>query len=1714
MTVRHRLDRHHIESLGRLVQGRMEGLLREVFPRATDNGPVELDSVSWPDPVWMASSDQPRWVRTLELGISIEGSGTTARLDMLWPLDDGALTDRDPPSSVRLGGQESLIDGRPLVPLSQRSFRSGLHILRNDSVPGSRRLVLVPDAGPSFAINPLAMEKVHHYEVTIGRTTVSVHSDERRPLTAWTPYDRLIGRDGPATALFRAGTAEQIEAELGTSLAESTPDDHWKRLVGLRKVPLPEFRDELSHKVLVTRHYGDLVLKMVLDSVLAGVRRFHDDNLSEPSDLAKLIEHRFARGCRRMRHGGGGLPQLLVADDDRSTLANLERRRTATRYSPELRRGARSGLWTRDVHIDDRNRLCPLQTPESDDIGYVRFLALGDAGAASGLPSDLSAAASLIPFLNHNDPARSSIGSKNLKQALPLEGLSVPRILSGAETLIAEAHGVARAPEGPAAKVADVGPVQVVLRPVEGGGEVVVPFGPPGPTGHTADSRWTATVAVGEEVASGQIVAHAPDVIVAGDAATLALGADVLAAYTPWHGMNYEDAIVVSDAIVDRFASRHLLSIEELCSAATEMGVAGASPGDRVDVGDCLAVVLSTVDGSVLRTVAAPEPGEVDSVACDDDAVTIRLRTRRPLAVGDKLTNRHGGKGVVSQVVPAAEMPALPDGRRVEMLLNPIGVIRRLNVGQILEAHVSLLDDLKSSSSANAKVAAGPRVVGRRLAPHQLQEVARELDGLGAPGGRLRLKCADGSVLDRHGGVVVGWQHMVKLDHLAADKRRERLRSSLSPRVRQPAKGSSYQGGRRRGGAQRTGEMEIWALLASGADTFLRECLTVRSRLPTGSNPTLDSVEAHLAVGQIGVDRASGSVRLLDQRDTEPFPKDWLKRIVQPRTFGEVPDRDGDPLYAVIHGPHDSVTCSCGRETNRGSRCSRCHTIARLRDDHDARPGDPPRRSSVRYHFQFDIPLRHPWFPLPRAPQQPLEGRQREEFLKKFDEVRSGKQERRERAREAARDSGFEPALGLKLDNGWIVGLNPEAAWISAAGGVTTFEISGTRLDGAIDLAVDPGAQRAFVLLGNGLEAQIAELDLATGEFVRNWCADPRLEPSNHELITLSERGWPKLWDRRYGCGDCVPMMHVLPLLPPGYRAFGLDELDSRYRRLIHAVELMSVGRTDRKFVRRSLRDVLGGPRDGSDAPTIAGRLNSKMGIIRRGLRGRHNNAVARAVIVPDTGLGLEEVGLPERMMTELGLEDGDVVVVNRQPTLRPHNIVAARARQHPGDHVALHPLMSKQLAGDFDGDEITLHCPTSHAAAHDAWERLRPTAALLSDADGHAIMGPDLDVALGLHLMSKSGERRSALAEMFAQDVPQDLTGEEAQELVDGWYGAMAGERRTDAAARIGRLFALAADATTGWSASLLELAPMDRYGWDRLEEGRDGGGVDTPPAPEWLMEALRAGVAGGLKGLRQLLRRRGALRTFTGDRHDEIDGCFLDGLSDDEIFETAAGSLAALADKKLVTPRAGHLTKQLADAVHDVVVAAEDCGHAVEDPSPLTCGLAGDDVCAACVGRLASGRSVAVGERVGLRAAMLIGERCTQKAMKTFQSGGTNEAVAGAVEELEAAFGARRVHPRRREGRIAFKDAAEQDRMADLAQQVHEDFEGAVDKALVCLVLRRLRRFKHSKYPLRAARLTGDAVVDASTLGRLSALLDAVGREGSRATGPRAEHVYGVRP
>ena len=275
----------------------------------------------------------------------------------------------------------------------------------------------------------------------------------------------------------------------------------------------------------------------------------------------------------------------------------------------------------------------------------------------------------------------------------------------------------------------------------------------------------------------------------------------------------------------------------------------------------------------------------------------------------------------------------------------------------------------------------------------------------------------------------------------------------------------------------------------------------------------------------------------------------------------------------------------------------------------------------------------------------------------------------------------------------------------------------------------------------------------------------------------------------------------------------------------------------------------------------------------------------------------------------------------------------------------------------------------------------MRPAARLRSSSHGQILAKLDLDVALGHQL--RHGTNSSKAAELLLADCPEPEAG----------------------LSKLAQLFSEGVEAALGWSFSLLELdsSHRSRMGSSSSPSADLELAVKAVPA---LDQARSAGVAGGEAALSQLLISRGAARGFDGTSPEAASGSFLTGLSDEEYFAAAPAALFTLAAKKLVTPVAGALTKSLVELAYDTVIGSEDCGSEAPVRSPLRC--LGPNPCRRCYGHdPAAGESPPVGSHVGILAAMFVGEASTQKAMKTFQGGGTGDDVAETLPILRAAFG-----------------------------------------------------------------------------------------------------------
>jgi len=486
----------------------------------------------------------------------------------------------------------------------------------------------------------------------------------------------------------------------------------------------------------------------------------------------------------------------------------------------------------------------------------------------------VSVATALIPFLEHDDANRALMGSNMQRQAVPLLDSEAPLVGTGMEYRAA----------------ADSGAVVLARRPgtVESvsGDEIVIKSERARDTyklikfqrsNQGTCMNQTPVVDTGDEIKEGEVIADGPCT----DQGELALGRNVLVAFMPWEGYNYEDAIVISERLVkeDLFTSIHIeeyeveardtkLGPEEITRDIPNVGEEALRDldergivriGAEVRSGDILVGKVTpkgetelTAEERLLRAIFGEkarevrdtslkvphgEKGKVVSVKVFsrdkgdelppgvNTLVRVYVAQKRKITVGDKMAGRHGNKGVISVILPDEDMPMLPDGTPVDIVLNPLGVPSRMNVGQVLETHLGWAA-AQLNIWAECPVFDGPK-------EHEIRKYLIEA-GL-PPEGKVELH--DGRTGERFDQkVTVGWIYMMKLLHLVEDKIHARSTGPYSLITQQPL------GGKAQFGGQRFGEMEVWALEAYGAAHTLQELLTVKSDDVVGRVKTYEAI--------------------------------------------------------------------------------------------------------------------------------------------------------------------------------------------------------------------------------------------------------------------------------------------------------------------------------------------------------------------------------------------------------------------------------------------------------------------------------------------------------------------------------------------------------------------------------------------------------------------------------------------------------------------------------------------------------------------------------------------------------------------------------------------------------------------------------------------------------------------------------------------------------
>ena len=487
----------------------------------------------------------------------------------------------------------------------------------------------------------------------------------------------------------------------------------------------------------------------------------------------------------------------------------------------------------------------------------------------------ISVAASLVPFLENDDTSRALMGSNMQRQAVPLLRPEAPIIATGIEHKIAYDSGVMVIAKNDGV-VKSVSAEKIVVTLGDGSEDVyALQKFERSNNGTCINQR--PIVDKGQPVVKGMVLADGP----ATDNGELSLGRNILIGFMSWCGYNYEDAILISEDLVkdDVFTSIHIeeyeteardtkLGEEQITRDIPNLGEDALKyldengiimVGAEVHSGDILVGRVTpkgeaelTPEERLLRAIFGEKAREVrdtslrlphgqSGIVVDvkiftrenkdemspgvNKLVRVYVAQKRKLGVGDKMAGRHGNKGVVSRVLPREDMPFLPDGTPLQIVLNPLGVPSRMNIGQVLEVHLGYV-----AKALGWKVST-PVFDG--ATEYDIKELFKE-NNMPANG---KMELYDGRTGDKfENPVTVGYMYMLKLIHLVDDKIHARSIGPYSLVTQQPL------GGKAQFGGQRFGEMEVWALEAYGAAHILQEILTVKSDDVVGRVKTYENI--------------------------------------------------------------------------------------------------------------------------------------------------------------------------------------------------------------------------------------------------------------------------------------------------------------------------------------------------------------------------------------------------------------------------------------------------------------------------------------------------------------------------------------------------------------------------------------------------------------------------------------------------------------------------------------------------------------------------------------------------------------------------------------------------------------------------------------------------------------------------------------------------------
>jgi DNA-directed RNA polymerase subunit beta len=725
--------------------------------------------------------------------------------------------------------------------------------------------------------------------------------------------------------------------------------------------------DDIDHlKNRRVRSVGELLQNLFRIGFQRLVRKLR--NQTNKVDSGYLLSFNIVNATIREFFGSSQLSQYL---DQTNPLSSLTHRRRISGLGPGGFDRDRISFAVRDIHPSHYGRICPIETPEGQNVGLIASLTtcarvnklgfletpfwrvingkviktgnpiyltadiedlykIAPADIATNnenylvkniipirykqdfvnvSPSEVdfiaistiqvvSVAASLIPFFEHDDANRALMGSNMQRQSVPLIFPQKPIVGTGLENQIAIDSGMTLNAQV-SGVVSSVTANKIIIKD-KVGKKVIYKLQKYLRSNQQTCINHRPIVWKGENIKSGQILTDGPAIT----SSELALGQNVLIAYMPWQGYNFEDAILISERLVynDVFTSIHIerykieidrnsemseqtmkmipnLSLSEV-KHLNDDGI--VTVGTFVKPGDILVgkVISNNTaeqlpESKLLRAIfGAKAKGVKDnSYRMPDgeygrviETVTFNRRTKltykfekiyvfiaqiRKIQVGDKIAGRHGNKGIISRILARQDMPFLPDGTPIDIILNPLGVPSRMNVGQLYECLLGLAGDRLNS---RFKILPFDEMYGLEMSRILINKKLRQasvkrneswLFNPYAPGKMILIDGRTGKEFENP--ITVGNAYMLKLIHLVDDKIHARATGPYSLITQQPLRGKAQHGG------QRFGEMEVWALEGFGAAFTLKELLTIKSDDMQGRNETLNAIVKGQKIPEFGI---------------------------------------------------------------------------------------------------------------------------------------------------------------------------------------------------------------------------------------------------------------------------------------------------------------------------------------------------------------------------------------------------------------------------------------------------------------------------------------------------------------------------------------------------------------------------------------------------------------------------------------------------------------------------------------------------------------------------------------------------------------------------------------------------------------------------------------------------------------------------------------------